>query len=91
MLTGTIGAIAGQALIPIPVVGAAIGSMIVSTVCLDLYKSIRTLNEFQKIENSVSGLASDALTEMNRQQEILKQLIKRNFMNGTRSSIKAMK
>ncbi|MED3797876.1 hypothetical protein P4604_10870 [Lysinibacillus capsici] len=79
MLTGTIGAIAGQALIPIPVVGAAIGSMIVSTVCLDLYKSIRTLNKFQKIENSVSGLASDALTEMNRQQEILKQLIKEEF------------
>ncbi|ENQ3078684.1 hypothetical protein ACEOWG_001881 [Bacillus cereus] len=79
MLTGTIGAIAGQALIPIPVIGAAIGSMIVSIVCLDLYKSIRNVNEFKKIESAVSRLASNVLAEMNRQQEVLRKLIKEEY------------
>lgn len=80
MLTGAIGAIAGQALIPIPIVGAAIGSLIVSTVCLDLYKSIKTVNEFKKIENTVSKIATEALAEMNRQQAVLKQLIKEEYL-----------
>lgn len=80
MLTGAIGAIAGQALIPIPIVGAAIGSLIVSTVCLDLYKSIKTVNEFKKTESTVSKIASEALAEMNRQQAVLKQLIKEEYL-----------
>lgn len=80
MLAGTIGAIAGQALIPIPVVGAAIGSMIVSTVCLDIYKSYRSMNELKNVESAVSKLASDALSEMYRQQEVLKQLIKEEYL-----------
>ncbi len=79
MVTGSIGAIAGQALIPIPIVGAVIGSMIVSTVCMDIVKSYRTINEYKKIESQVTTLSEQALYEMNRQQEILKLLINEEY------------
>ncbi len=88
MLAGTIGAIAGQALIPIPVVGAALGSLIISTVCMDLYHSYRNVDEYKQLEQASAKIASEALQEMDRQQAVLKQLIQEEYAEWNAHFIK---
>ncbi|QOR66307.1 hypothetical protein IM538_21495 [Cytobacillus suaedae] len=82
MIASIQGAIIGQALIPIPVVGAFIGSMIASTVCVELYKfgikmkeAYKSFDEIKELEARVNILTSSALKEMEFQRNKLKNTI----------------
>lgn len=86
MIAGSIGAIAGRLLIPIPVVGEMIGSFIVSTVCVKLYKRYNNLKQqyknieaYKKRESEVNKLCSEALAEIRNQQDKLKELINNKY------------
>lgn len=73
------GAVAGQALIPIPVVGAFIGSIVISTVSCGIYKEYISINEYtQKIEK-VNHIAEQALKEMEIQRNNIEEIIKQQF------------
>jgi hypothetical protein len=75
LVSGTIGALAGQLLIPIPVVGAMIGSMVISGACGIVYKGITTMNEYKTKQKEVSDFAQAALSEINRQNAFVKEMI----------------
>lgn len=81
LVSGAIGAIIGQAVIPIPYVGVFIGSMIISTACMGLYRTYSSLNEHQKKLKRVSSIASQALAEMSRQRAVLQDMIGEQFAN----------
>lgn len=87
MLSGTIGAIAGQALIPIPVVGAFIGSVVISTVCVEICKSVihlrdtyKSVNSYNKKISQINKISSEAIMEIEKQQVVLKDMIKAQFL-----------
>ena len=73
----TIGAVIGQTAVPIPVVGAVIGSVVVSVACgcifslMDAAKSRMAEDK----RNLVSQIAAEALAEMKHQQDLLKKYI----------------
>lgn len=79
LVAGSIGAIIGQAVIPIPYVGALVGSMIISTACMSLYKGYMSLNEHEKKLDRVNAIASQALAEMERQRTVLQAMAKEQF------------
>lgn len=81
VIGGTIGYIAGQALIPIPVIGGIIGSMIVSFVCEDIYKTFMTLNDYKEREEEVKNIAKSAKIELGRQRLVLSERINKE-LNG---------
>lgn len=81
----SIGAFAGSVL-PIPVVSQAICSMIVSTACVETYKAckmikgvIKSLDYYKSKESKINRIASEALYEITRQQNILKDMITDEF------------
>lgn len=81
----SIGAIAGSVL-PIPVVSQAICSMIVSTACVETYKAckmikeaIKSLDDYKNKELEINRIESEALREIDRQQNILKDMINEEF------------
>ena len=77
LVAATVGAIAGEALIPIPIVGPFVGAMIVSVVCGSVYDFLQTAKFDYHNEKLtvVSAIANEALEEMGRQREILSSLI----------------
>ena len=76
LIASTAGAIIGQALIPIPVVGAVIGSMIASFASGEIFKYAKTLKDHEKNAEEVERLANSALSEMKKQRQILKDIIR---------------
>ena len=85
-----IGSIVGQALIPIPLVGAFIGSVIVSTVCVEIQKFSNKINkeiietyknydESEKLMKNINILADSALRELAVQRTHLKGIIGNEF------------
>jgi hypothetical protein len=79
LVSGMMGAAIGQALIPIPVVGATIGSMIISCACTEIYRAYQSLGEHEKRLARVSALAAEALAEMERQRTLLRQIVADHF------------
>lgn len=79
LVAGSIGAFVGQMLIPIPVLGAMIGSMITSIACGELFKSIKSLKDHEKKVDSIERLAASALSEMRNQREILKGIVEKEL------------
>ncbi|MUT64700.1 hypothetical protein [Paenibacillus sp. NEAU-GSW1] len=79
LVSSSIGFMVGQALIPIPYVGGLIGSMIVSTACVEIYKACNSLQEHKHMLDRVSSVASQALAEMERQRDVLRQMIGDHF------------
>ncbi|WP_160690078.1 hypothetical protein [Clostridium sp. C2-6-12] len=79
MTSGLIGAIAGSILIPIPVVGQMVGSFIASTVCAGIFREYHNINVYKIKENEISKICSDALDEIKKQQDILKDIINKEF------------
>lgn len=86
MVSGIQGAIIGQMLIPIPGVGAIIGSMVLSTVCTELYKfsnkmraAYESLGEYSELEDKINFIANSALREMETQRNNLKECISEEF------------
>lgn len=75
MIAGTVGAAAGSLLIPIPVVGSMVGSIITSIVCGEVFNTLKSLKEHEKKADAVTKLASEALAEMERQRKKLEQII----------------
>ncbi|MBD8069744.1 hypothetical protein [Bacillus sp. PS06] len=82
MISGIQGALIGQALIPVPVVGAFVGSLLASTVCVEVYKlankfkqTYKSLNEFADLESRIDVIANSALKEMEKQRNQLKEYI----------------
>ncbi|MBY3619555.1 hypothetical protein HGO21_08360 [Acinetobacter sp. CUI P1] len=86
MVSGIQGAIIGQMLIPIPGVGAIIGSMVLSTVCTELYRfsnkmraAYESLGEYSELEDKINFIANSALKEMETQRNNLKECISEEF------------
>jgi len=86
MISGIQGALIGQALIPVPVVGAFVGSLIASTVCVEVYKfankikqSYKSFNEYSDLESRIDVMANSALREMEKQRTQLKEYIGQEF------------
>lgn len=75
LLSGAIGSIIGQALIPIPIVGAFIGSVVISTACTAIYREYSSLNEHKEKLKKVDIITSQALSEMERQRNVLKSMV----------------
>lgn len=76
LIASTAGALIGQAIIPIPVVGAVIGSMIASFASGEIFKYAKTLSDHEKNAEDVERLAATALLEMKKQRQILKDIIR---------------
>lgn len=81
LISGSIGYAAGQALIPIPVIGGIIGSMIVSFVCEDIYKTFMTLNDYKEKEEEVKKIAKSAKEELENHRLLLSQIIDKELSN----------
>lgn len=90
IVSGTIGAVIGQAVVPIPFVGAFIGAVVISTVCIGIYKTcnvfmdswksiINSFDEHKEKLSRVNYIAFQALNEMERQRNILKDMIGKQF------------
>lgn len=79
MIAGSIGYTAGQFLIPIPVVGGLIGSMIVSLVCEDIYRTAMTINDYKIREENAKQIAMEAKAELDKQKVILKNLVEKEL------------
>lgn len=77
LISNAIGALAGQVLIPIPMIGAFVGSLIASVACSGIYVYLQSAKATYDEErlNVISAIASEALTEMQRQRDILKTII----------------
>ena len=82
----TVGAFAGQSLIPIPVVGAMVGSTVTAIVCNSLvavmdasYDKIKELWDASKTQSAadrrkvISKIKTEALAEMERQRGVMKK------------------
>lgn len=83
-MASAIGGAVGEMLVPIPVVGAFIGSIIVSTVCAGIYKLkdiYKSINKYKEKVSKVNRLANEALREMERQRNVLKKIIYDEFSN----------
>ena len=78
----TMGAMVGQALIPVPIAGAIIGSMITSVVCglvVDLMRTARDSIEFVKERRQfIEDISANAKSEIDKQRYELERLIKEN-------------
>lgn len=81
----TFGAAVGQAVLPIPVAGAIVGSMVASAACELIFKTAEIAKS--QLNNSadkfaaqkrkfVAELAAEALAEMNRQRAILQKYLR---------------
>ncbi|MEK5166623.1 hypothetical protein NYE69_30400 [Paenibacillus sp. FSL R5-0527] len=83
MVAGVQGAIIGQMLIPVPYVGAFVGSMVVSAVCVEVYKYAIKLKKAYKplknLEAKIEALAISALDEMEVQRNHLKDCIGQEY------------
>ena len=86
---GTIGAVIGQVMIPVPVVGAFIGSVIISTACVEIYKfsfgildEIRDLDKYKIKASRIISFANSAIFEIERQNEILARMVKNELNEG---------
>ena len=73
----TVGAVIGQTAIPIPVVGAIIGSVVVSVACGCIFSLMDAAKSHMAEDkrNLVSQIAAEALAEMKHQQDLLKKYI----------------
>jgi len=78
----TMGAMLGQALIPVPIAGAIIGSMVTSVVCglvVDLMRTARDSMEFVKERRQfIEDISAKAKAEIDKQRSELERLIKEN-------------
>ena len=76
-LGAMIGSCVGQILIPIPYVGAMIGSMIVSTVCGEVYRTYKKLadSSYASEAAKINSVAEAALREMQTHREHLRALV----------------
>ena len=83
----TMGAMIGQAVIPIPYAGAVIGSVIASIACGCIFSlTDAAKNHIAKDKrNLVSKIAADALQELNHQREILQQYLADENLNFDRN------
>ena len=81
----TFGAAVGQAVLPIPVAGAIVGSMVASAACELIFKTAEIAKS--QLDNSadklaaqkrkfVAELAAEALAEMNRQRALLQKYLR---------------
>ena len=73
----SVGAVIGQTMIPVPIVGAIIGSVVVSVACGCIFSLMDAAKSRMAKEkrNLVSKIAAEALAEMKHQQNLLKKYI----------------
>lgn len=73
----SLGATIGQTVIPIPIVGAVVGSIVTSVACGAVFSLMDAAknNASEEKRNMISAIAADALREMKQQQEILQKYI----------------
>ncbi len=78
----TLGAMVGQTLIPVPIVGAIIGSMVTSVACglvVDLMRTARDSMKFVKERRQfIEDISAKAKAEIDKQRSELERLIKEN-------------
>lgn len=90
LISGVIGSIAGQLLIPIPIVGTLIGSVIVTYVCSaiiqgtqlaisSIKQGFKTVNRDARKLAKINALTDEALKEIQKQREILKEMMETQF------------
>ena len=85
LVSESIGFIVGQALIPIPYVGGFIGSMVITTACVGIYKaSLGIYDAYCSVDEHKEKLAkvlfpAELLAEMGRQRNILKEIIGKHY------------
>lgn len=78
----TMGAIIGQSLIPIPVVGGVLGSMVISVACAQIVDLMQTARECLSLDfvkhrrNMIEDISRVAKAEIDNQRMQLEQLIK---------------
>lgn len=72
-----LGSCVGQILIPIPYVGAMVGSMIVSTVCGEVYRTYKKIADASYASEAakINSVAEAALREMQTHREHLQALV----------------
>ena len=87
LISSSIGALAGELLIPIPIVGALVGSFITSTISSFIYKNCihiyRSLNYHKEKLAEVSAFAHYALDCMQHQREHLHSMIENELNEWT--------
>lgn len=83
----TTGALIGQTVIPVPVVGAVIGSVVVSVACGCIFSLMDAAKNHMARDkrNLVAKIASEALAEMKHQQDLLKEYIADDAQKWERS------
>lgn len=86
IMSSCLGMIIGQAIIPIPVIGALIGSTITSIICTniceycrDMYNQYKAIDEIYYKLNRIKYISEQALLEINRQQSILRDIVDDHF------------
>lgn len=79
LVASSMGAVVGQILIPIPIIGAMIGAIITSISCGEIFKSIKTLREHERKADYIEKLANIALAEMKKQREILEEIVEKEL------------
>ncbi|MGF6991571.1 hypothetical protein M2150_002850 [Lachnospiraceae bacterium PM6-15] len=73
-LTSQVSSLAAKILLPKSVIAVALGSLIISTACTELYNAAKKINEFKNIELNASVIAQASLEEMERQRDVLKKI-----------------
>ena len=83
----TTGALIGQTVIPVSVVGAIIGSVVVSVACGCIFSLMDAAKNHMARDkrNLVAKIASEALAEMKHQQDLLKEYIADDAQKWERS------
>lgn len=86
LLASSIGAIVGQTLIPVPIVGAIIGSALISSVCSEIcnvcnkiYSNYKAIDEYKEKIRKINSFANQAVYEIEKQRGMLSTIINDYF------------
>lgn len=86
LLASSIGAIVGQTLIPVPIVGAIIGSALISSVCSEIcnvcneiYSNYKAIDGYKEKIRKINSFADQAVYEIEKQRKVVSGMIDNYF------------